>query len=674
MRQEGYDNLRASVALISMPFHQCMLPPLGLGLLKSALSAARLPSTVYNFNLDLLPEMGETAEESVAADAFLSRRILRNQVGEWIFAPPDSARDEAYLALLREDGFGPEMVALTCRLRSRIDEFVLRWAHRVVAAGHDIVGFASSMGRTRANVRLAEAIRRLAPATQTIVGGFAASGDMGRALLEAFPVFDLVCHTEAEELIVPIVRALRGEPGHVLEELCGISYRDGDGSVVRTPDAPLPDIERTPLPDYGDYFEQADALRRSWDSSHELPFWVPTELARGCWWGARQHCTFCSDNGDRMAFRSKSPERALLDFDALHARYGVRRFMAVDNIVAQDYYRTLLPRLGERRDGYSFFWEVRPTLGQAEAATLAKAGVVQVQPGIESLSTPVLRLMRKGTSGIDNINALKWLAAYGIDSSWSILFSLPGERPGWYEEMARVIPRLMHLTPPRGPTRVTLGRFSPMYLRSLEMGVKVLGPSAYDRMVFGDVRLELLDRLVCELDYEIGGRPSGLDALVVATIGPLLARWRESFATRGCTLSIVDGPGESLVVEGPLLRPDRVVRMRGLLRRCLKGCESPTSERLLLERLAGDEGEEAGREAPLAARAYRELVEELCFTGVRPEEAPPVSLSRVVEVAEERGWAYRESGRILSLPVDQTHFVKSDPFQLQAAYRRFQEP
>jgi radical SAM superfamily enzyme YgiQ (UPF0313 family) len=34
------------------------------------------------------------------------------------------------------------------------------------------------------------------------------------------------------------------------------------------------------------------------------------EASRGCWWGAKHHCTFCGLNGLSMTFRSKSADRA----------------------------------------------------------------------------------------------------------------------------------------------------------------------------------------------------------------------------------------------------------------------------------------------------------------------------------------------------------------------------
>lgn len=661
-----------AVAFVSMPFHRCTMPPIALGILKSALAESGLPSTVYNFNLDLLPDLGDTAEEALRCYELIGDDLSNELASEWFFAPPDDQRDARYLALLPDRNFEPGFRTLLPRVRSRVDDFILRSARRVVAGGHDIVGFSAAYSRTRANVRLAEAIRRLAPGTRFLIGGYEASGDMGYALLEAFPVFDLVCHTEADELIVPIVRALRGEQGYGLDSLRGISYRQRDRLVSQLDGAPDPEVERAPLPDYHDYFEQLNALRASWDDRLDLPFWIPVETARGCWWGARQHCVFCSYNSDRMTFRPKSPDRVLNDLETLRTRHGKTRFMVVDSILSNDYFRTLLPRLAEMHKGYAFHWEVRPTVRREDAATLARAGVFHAFLGVESLSTPALHLMHKGTSAIDNIQTLKWLMAYDVRCTWHFLFSLPGERLEWYEDVARAIPRLMHLQPPRGLYRIAMERFSPFFATAQETGVNLLGPTIFARLAFADVSDELLGRFVCDFDHEITNRPPDLDSRITEILEPLLARWRESFEARGCTLSLVDGPDESLLIEGPLLEPDRILRVRGLLQRFFKGCASIQSERVLLEQLAADGPPAEETEPPLGPRAYSRLLEEICLSGARPEEGPTVMLLDVVPFADARGWIFRESGRILSLPVDQTRFVESGPFQLQAALRHYQ--
>jgi magnesium-protoporphyrin IX monomethyl ester (oxidative) cyclase len=57
------------------------------------------------------------------------------------------------------------------------------------------------------------------------------------------------------------------------------------------------------------------------------------ETSRGCWWGAKQHCTFCGLNGGAMAFRSKSAERVVEEIRYLRDRYGVESLSVVDNIL-----------------------------------------------------------------------------------------------------------------------------------------------------------------------------------------------------------------------------------------------------------------------------------------------------------------------------------------------------
>ena len=91
-----------------------------------------------------------------------------------------------------------------------------------------------------------------------------------------------------------------------------------------------------PIPDYDDFFAAAHEL--------ELPSTVagaevsiPFESARGCWWGAKHHCSFCGIFTGQLAFRSKSPERVRHELDALADRYGVPTLFAVDNIMDQRY-------------------------------------------------------------------------------------------------------------------------------------------------------------------------------------------------------------------------------------------------------------------------------------------------------------------------------------------------
>ena len=90
-----------------------------------------------------------------------------------------------------------------------------------------------------------------------------------------------------------------------------------------------------------------------------------------------------------MEFRAKSPARVLGELAAQARRYRSFRFDAVDNILD-----TGLPEraaAGARPTAgpdYEIFYEVKANLtrGPAEAAS-PRAGVTQLQPGMESLSS-----------------------------------------------------------------------------------------------------------------------------------------------------------------------------------------------------------------------------------------------------------------------------------------------
>ena len=70
---------------------------------------------------------------------------------------------------------------------------------------------------------------------------------------------------------------------------------------------------------------------------------------------------------------------------------------------------------------------MKANLTREQVRLLADAGVRHIQPGIESLSDHVLALMKKGVTGLRNVQLLKWCKEYGIEVDWNILYGFPGE-------------------------------------------------------------------------------------------------------------------------------------------------------------------------------------------------------------------------------------------------------
>ena len=265
------------------------------------------------------------------------------------------------------------------------------------------------------------------------------------------------------------------------------------------------DMNALPFPDFDAYFDQLASSSLSGDFEAN----VVLETSRGCWWGAKHHCTFCGLNGDTMMFRSKSPERAYEEIEYLAKRHNVRRIGCVDNILDMRYVDTLFPRLAASGLTLDMFYEVKANLRHAQLVTMRAGGIRQIQPGIESFSDEVLRLMDKGCTGFQNIQLMRWCEELDIEVAWNLLAGFPGESPAEYEKMAEMVPLLTHLAPPYSCSRVRLDRFSPFHTNPDKYGFRRVRPGRAYYYVFPLGRMEL-SRIAYffDFDYENGPDPA----------------------------------------------------------------------------------------------------------------------------------------------------------------------
>ena len=168
------------------------------------------------------------------------------------------------------------------------------------------------------------------------------------------------------------------------------------------------------------------------------------------------------------------------ELDTLHERHGINRFETTDNLIDQSYLKTLVPGLKESGSPYRLFYEVRTTLKRHQIRALREAGVIWVQPGVESLHTRVLDLMDKGTQGWQNIQFLKSCGPYGVRTGWNVLNGFPDEDDAWYAEMATWIPLLTHLQAPGGMPVVRFDRYSRHHASPDEYGLRLKPAELYE--------------------------------------------------------------------------------------------------------------------------------------------------------------------------------------------------
>ncbi|MBT8399201.1 MAG: RiPP maturation radical SAM C-methyltransferase, partial [Rhodothermia bacterium] len=282
-------------------------------------------------------------------------------------------------------------------------------------------------------------------------------------------------------------------------------------------------LDELPFPNYDDYFDQLSRSTGRFDV--ELPF----ESARGCWWGAKHHCTFCGLNGADMTFRRKSPARLLEEVRSLYSRYGdrIRGMFDVSNILDMKYFDDFIPGLSRlaASDDFYIFVETKSNLSRSQVAALADARVNRIQPGIESLSTPILRLMRKGCTSLQNIELLKWCQLSGVRPEWNLLYGFPGEDRDEYDRQIELMPLLHHLPPPANVGPVRVDRFSPYFETPEDFGITALCPQAPYRHVYR-VPPDELDNIAYYFDFECPTlRTDGYATALEAGV----RRWEEAF-------------------------------------------------------------------------------------------------------------------------------------------------
>lgn len=462
-----------NVLLLNMPFVDISRPALGISLLKARLLQEGIQCRVGYPNILFAEWVGIDNYRQIDDKIGLSMLF-----GDWLFAQylfGDTLDIPTYLNSLRQFLENQEEYDRLLQMRNIIDQYLQQCLVRWTIADYDIIGFTTTFQQNFASLALAYKIKTQYPDKIIVFGGGNCEGIMGYELHRSFPWIDFICCGEADNSFPQLVNTLQNSGPDSTDKISnvkGIIYREGNQSVNTGSAELIRDMNQLPVPDYDDYFHTL------WDSplSGQVIPVIQVENARGCWWGSKSHCTFCGLNGDKITFRSKSANRVLEDLHYLKNRYNVTDFSAVDNVMDMKYFKDMLPLLKEQSLGISLFYEVKANLKKDQVKLLKEAGIHALQPGIESLNTRVLKIMRKGVSALQNIQLLKWCQQYGVHPYWNFIYGFPGETGEDYEKTGELVESLFHLPPPYACGSIRVDRFSPFFNNPAKYGVKEIKP------------------------------------------------------------------------------------------------------------------------------------------------------------------------------------------------------
>lgn len=600
------------LVLISMPWQGLEYPSSALGILKAAVTA-RLPGwtveDVYG-SVAWAEYLLQSTDGAIRPKDYtaVAEQVFHG-VGDWVFAGALYGLEEYKVSefsdFLRCRNIDPDPPVTMQRLAP---DFVRRFAATVIALNPDIVGFTTTFMQNIPSLAMATELKSLRPTLPTVFGGANCEGIQGEALHRNFPVIDYVVRGEGEETLPELLACLEGRAS--CDAVDGLSWRRDSGEPVNNAGrSGYVAIDRIPTPDYATFYSLID---ESPVGNYVRPKLV-LEAARGCWWGELRQCTFCGLNGEGMKFRSKPPDRVADEIEFLVRRHHLLDVVMVDNIMDSKYVSGLMPALAAKGWDLRLHYEVKSNMKPEELAALGSGGVVHVQPGIESLSSSVLKIMKKGVSGVQNILFLRSAEQQGLTVDWNFLYGFPGETQADYENMLRQIPRLVHLQPPTGAFRIALERFSPNYDYG-ELGFAIRQPAKVYNYIYQLPRRELMD-----LVYLFDSPPQGITGALEDRLKAASADWFDRYWSS--SLTWWEHEQSIVIVDARAGWPHAEL--------CLEG---------------------------IRARVFRELLDGLGVDGLQRRLPDQVDTSRgelesVITEFDDAGLVYGDGGRFIALPV-----------------------
>ncbi|MBP5199221.1 MAG: RiPP maturation radical SAM C-methyltransferase [Schwartzia sp.] len=455
------------VCFVSMPISDVSMPSMALSLMKSCLTEAGISSVIDYEHLRYAHRQG--------LELYRLMALARNDflVGEMVFARAAHGEKtlrslDEYLRWMREvripqGGATPAEVEIA---RTKWMEKLEGWqkdaeayieeaAARVLSYHPKIVALASMFQQTNANIALARRLKKEKNPPVIVVGGANCMGDLGAALIEHIEAYDYVFIGEADEIFADVC-------GRILKEGIIPPKKLPYGVLSRLSPRPktvmhrvTKDVEHLPIPDFDDFFQTYQEL---FPEETHVHFMV--EGSRGCWWGRNKPCTFCGLNGPARNYREKTTKRLVDELATLAERYPKAKICVfTDSILSHTQMKELPAALKARGIELYFFSEIKANLTEEDVRALSGAGFIQLQPGIESLQDDILKIMNKGCRAIRQIETLKSCRAYNMQVAWNLLCGFPGEKEEQYDELAALLPKVMHLPAPNQIIHIVYQRY-----------------------------------------------------------------------------------------------------------------------------------------------------------------------------------------------------------------------
>lgn len=447
--------------LVSAPWALYNRPSIQLGSLKAYLRQRfpDLPVRAEHFHLQAAAHIGYPLYQAVS-----ERTWIAECVAAALLFPEQGARIEQLFARESRQSRAVRQAGLT-GLATALKEACDRFINAIAWQDPGLAGFSVSLCQMTASLYLIRRIKERFPALPVVVGGSTFSGESSATLTRLFPEINYL---------------VRGEGETALADLADALCRQGAVPDQELPeDHPLcqvPDLDSLPVPDFDEYFTLIQNLA---PDKRFFPV-LPVEASRGCWWrkpgntSRTQGCAFCNLNLQWQGYRGKSAQKIAGELEHLSGRHKVLAFSFMDNLLPRKGAGELFAALADSGREYRLFGEIRADTPAPMLAAMRRAGMRELQVGVEALSSGLLDRMNKGTSALDNIEIMRHCETLGMHHGGNLLMRFPGSTAEDVRETLENLEYAAHFRPLK-PVSFWLGLESPVFCHPENHAIRLTG-------------------------------------------------------------------------------------------------------------------------------------------------------------------------------------------------------
>lgn len=475
----------ADIALLSAPFTYPPMPSVALSEFKVILEENGLTAGVIYPMFLMTQLLG--AEDTRRLARLNSHYFYQEYCFAHLSGRPAGCSPEDAAALLYPEEEVEEVASLLEKGREAAAIVTDAAARKIIAMDPKVLACSSIYAQLCASLAICRRVKELRPDIRTVIGGFIHAG-RGTRILRNYSSVDYVSLGEGDESIADACRVMMGLSEGPMPY--GMLCREDLQGLEEIPYRLTRNMNDVPMPDYDDYMEEVrlfdEGFYRVKSSGKRLK--MDTRLflegSRGCWWGQKHPCSFCALNGLKNVYRQKDADRIYSEIRTIARKYPGVPVQLTDNILSARFIKEILPRMAADDNNYHFFAEIKSNMDDSSMEAFAKAGIYELQPGIESLNDHLLELMGKGNTAINHVNLLKQGSRYGLMIHWNILYGIPGEAEEDYLEMAELFPKLYHFIYPNASS-INFYKYSRYDADAEKYGLELV-PMKGNEMLYGD--------------------------------------------------------------------------------------------------------------------------------------------------------------------------------------------